>query len=137
MRILLITAILGAVTLIGGCEEKQLERIDRIITDANDVVSGVGAVLQSPAGALLPPDLRLYGTIGVAIASVGVNAWQKVKGNLMKKTTKAIVKGIEKGQGDPKTNPVSKIKAAIGQEMRTAGIYDKGNQLVDQLKVAR
>lgn len=128
----------GLFTCLPGCEEQQLERIDVIVGDVNDIVAGVGALLESPpAKAFLPPGFQLYGAIGVAIASVGVNAWQKIKGNLMKKTTKAIVKGIEKGQVDPKTNPVSKIKAAIGQEMRTAGIYDKGNQIVDQLKVSR
>ena len=120
-----------------SCEEQQIERADRIVTDANDVVSGVGAVLQSPAGALLPPDLRLYGTIGVAIASIVVNAWQKIKGNLMAKTTKAIVKGIESVEKQAKTNPANPVKAAIRQQMITAGIFDKGNQLVDQLKVSR
>jgi hypothetical protein len=126
----------GLLTCLPGCEEQQIEDIDRFVKDANEVVSGVGAVLESPAGALLPPNLQLYGAIAVAIASVGVNTWQKIKGNLMKKTTKAIVKGIELAD-KPKTNPMSTVKKTIKAEMELAGILDKGNQLVDQLKVAR
>jgi len=123
--------------IFSGCDEQQIGRIDRIVTDANDVVSGVGAVLKSPAGAMLPPGLQLYGAIAVAIASVGVNAWQKIKGDLMKKTAKAIVKGIELAERELEPNPKSKIKEAIGTEMKLAGVYDRGNKLVDQLKVAR
>lgn len=123
--------------LTSGCNETQLRQADRIVTDANSVVTAVGGVMQSPAGALLPPGFQLYGTAAIAIASIIVNAWQQVRGNLMKKTTKAIVKGIEFGEKETKPNPTSPIKVAIRQEMIMAGIYDRGNQLVDQLKVSR
>ena len=55
----------------------------------------------------------------------------------MTKTTKAIVKGIEKSADQVQTNPANPVKEAIGKEMRAAGIYDQANQLVDQLKIAR
>ena len=128
---------MGLVTLTAGCEEQQLERADQIVTDANSIVAAGGAILQSPAGALLPPGFQLYGAAGIAIASVLLNAWQKVRANLMVKTTKAIVKGIESVERETKSNPTNPIKVAIRQEMITAGVYDKGNQLVDQLKVSR
>jgi hypothetical protein len=139
MRILknaTVLLVMGLVTLFAlGCEEQQLERADRIVADANSIISAGGAILQSPAGALLPPGFQLYGAAGIAIASIILNSWQKVRANLMTKTTKAIVKGIE--SAETKQNPSNPIKVAIGNEMRAAGIYDKGNLIVDQLKVAR
>ena len=134
-KIVIIAAIL---ICLPGCNKKQLDRTDRTIADANDVVSGIGALLESPAGGLLPPDLRIYGAAGIAIASIALNSWQKVRSNLMTKTTKAIVKGIEREEkACGKPNPVNPIKESIGQEMIAAGIFDKGNQIVDQLKISR
>ena len=120
-----------------GCEESQLRQADQVVADANSIVSAVGGVVYSPAGALLPPGFQLYGAAGIAIASVLLNGWQKVRANLMTKTTKAIVKGVEAATKDIKTNPTNPIKEAIRASMITAGIYDRGNLLVDQLKVAR
>ncbi len=141
MRILLITVFLGLVTFTAGCDEEQLKSFDKIVTDANEIVTTGQGVLQSPAGALLPPDLRLYGTIAIALASIGVNSWQKVRAVLMTKTTKAIVKGIENADEDvlkKAGNPLrSSVKQEIRNEMQAAGIYDKGNKIIDQLKIAR
>lgn len=117
-----------------GCELQQLERMDRIVSDANDLVAAGGAMLGSPAGALIPPDIRLYGAAGLAIASVVLNSWQKIRGNLMKKTTKAIVRGIEIAD-KPRSNPMSAVKSSIKTEMELAGVYDRGNRLIDRIKV--
>jgi len=123
---------------VGGCTEEQIEQVDRVVTDANDIVAGVKALLESPpARAFLPPDIQLYGAVGIAVASMVVNGWQQVKGSLMKKTTKAIVRGIEVAEKVEKPNPTNKIKESIKTEMELAGIFDRGNTLVDQLKVAR
>jgi len=134
-----IVLFMGLVTLFAvvGCTEEQIRQVDQTVADANNLVSGGAALLQSPAGAMLPPDLRLYGTVGIAIASIVFNSWQKVRSNLMAKTTKAIIKGVDAAEKVTKTNPTNPIKVAIRQEMIAAGIYDKGNKLVDQLKVAR
>jgi len=122
---------------ITGCEEKQLQPIDKLVTDANNIVTAGGAILQSPAGDLLPPLWQVIGALAIAIGSILVNGWQKVRANLMKKTTKAIVKGIEAAEQVEKPNPTNPVKAAIGDQMRAAGIYDKGNEIVDLLKVSR
>lgn len=136
-RKLFTTIIFMVILFSTGCDETQIRRADRIVDDVNDIVTTGRIVLQSPAGALLPPDLKLYGAAAIAIASIVVNSWQKVRANLMKKTTKAIVRGIESAEQDQEPNPTNKVKEAIGTEMKLAGIYDQGNQLVDQLKVAR
>ena len=136
-RKLFTTIIFMVISFSTGCDETQIRRADRIVDDVNDIATTGRIVLQSPAGALLPPDLKLYGAAAIAIASIVVNSWQKVRANLMKKTTKAIVRGIESAEQDQKPNPTNKVKEAIGTEMKLAGIYDQGNQLVDQLKVAR
>jgi len=124
---------------VGGCDEEQLGQADKIVTDANDIVGLIKEALESPpARAFLPADIQLYGAVGIALASMVLNGWQEVKGSLMKKTTKAIVKGIEKERkacGDP--NPTDPIKNSIKTEMQLAGIYDRANVLVDKLKISR
>ena len=128
--------VIGVLLLLPGCDESQLERMDRIVADANNITATGGLLLESPAGAMLPPDLRLYAAAGVALASIAVNSWQKVRSVLMTKTTKAIVHGIELAD-KPKTNPMSQVKRSIETEMKLAGVLDRGNKLVDRLKLAR
>ena len=120
-----------------GCAEQQLERMDRIVADVNDISATGMVLLQSPAARLLPPDAQLYGAVAVAMASIIVNGWQQIRGNLMKKTTKAIVKGIEASENQVKTNPSNPVKVAIGEQLRAAGIYDQGDKLIRELKIAR
>ena len=122
---------------VGGCNEEQIEQMDKFVGDANDIVTTGGVMLQSPAGAMLPPDIKLYGSVGLALASIILNSWQGVRSNLMKKTTKAIVKGIEVASNEVKTNPSNPIKDSIKTQMQLAGVYDRGNLLVDRLKLAR
>ena len=128
---------MGLVTFIGGCDEAQLRQADQIVTDANSIVTAAGGLVQSPAGALLPPGFQLYAAAGIAIASIALNSWQKVRANLMKKTTKAIVKGIEAAEKVTKPNPTNPIKAAIAAQMKQAGIFSQADDLVNQLKAAR
>ena len=120
-----------------GCEEMQLERMDRIVADANSITATGGLLLESPAGDMLPPVIKLYGAVGLALASIAVNSWQKVRSVLMTKTTKAIVKGIDAVEKQAKTNPTNPVKESIRTEMIKAGVYDRGNQIVDKLKLAR
>jgi len=120
-----------------GCTEQQLRQADRTAGDVNNLITGAQAILATPAAAALPPDWRLYGTLVLAAGSIVVGAYKQMRLTLMTKTTKAIVKGIEKSADQVQTNPANPVKEAIGKEMRAAGIYDQANQLVDQLKIAR
>jgi len=137
LKVSFLAVVLMAVTMFGGCEEQQLQRVDRIVTDANEVVAAGGAVLQSPAGAMLPPGFQLYGAAGLAIASVLLNAWQKVRSNLLTKTTKAIVKGIEASEKEITANPTNPVKAAIAEQLKSLGIYSQADDLINQLKASR
>jgi len=85
------------------------------------------------------PGAEQYGAIAAIIASLGFNVYQKYKGGVMKKTMKAIVKGIDNvdRRENPKPEITAAIKKSIGSEMRIAGIFDRGNVIVDQLKVSR
>lgn len=137
MKILALSVILTVVTFIGGCTEQQLEKADLVVGDANDIVAGVAALLESPPGRSLPPDLQLYGAAGIAIASIALNSWQKIKGNLMKKTTKAIVKGIELAETEQNPNPTNPVKVAIKTQLQAAGVYNQADELIRRLKAAR
>ena len=137
LKVSFLAVVLMMAMMFGGCEEQQLQRVDRIVTDANEIVAAGGSVLQSPAGAMLTPGFQLYGAAGIAIASIVLNAWQKVRANLMTKTTKAIVKGIEAVTSEEEVNPTYKVKASIAAQMKKAGIYSQADDLINKLKISR
>ena len=84
-----------------------------------------------------PGTAETYGAIAAIIASLGFNIFQKRKGDVMKKTTRAIVKGIEQAEHEKKTNPKNHVKDAIKIQLRAAGIYNQGDDLIRQLKIIR
>ena len=119
-----------------SCTEEQLRWIDKTAGDVNTIAEGTQSGLDSPAGQLIPPDLRLYGALGVIILSGLANGWQDWRNRTMKKTTKAIVKGIEKSDNPDET---SIVKKNIADEMTKQGgdkFYKRANKIVDRLKIA-
>lgn len=122
-----------------GAKSEVLDRIESDIDNTALLRQGaqaakdvVGVIAESRGG-----QATTYGAIAAIIASLGYNVYQKYTGGVMKKTTKAIVKGVEAADKQQKSNPANPIKTAIGKEMVAAGIFDQGNQLVDRLKIAR
>jgi len=131
----MITIPICIVILIAGCDE-FFTKGDEIIQDVNMVAVGARAVLDSPAGPLIPPDLRLYGLLGIGLINGIVIGWEEWRNNTMKKTTKAIVKGIEITDNPGKAT--SEVKRNIAAEMRNQGgdrFYAKANKIVDRLKI--
>jgi len=66
-----------------------------------------------------------------------VLTWQELRNRNMKKTTRAIVKGIENTANPDKAT--SEVKANIADEMRKQGgdkFYAKANKIVDRLKIS-
>ena len=90
------------------------------------------AVLDSPAGQLVPPDIRFYASLAFGLLTSGAAGYKNWRLAQMSKTTKAIVRGIERAGADTPAPP--SVKVAIGAEMRKLGIYDTGNKLVDRFK---
>jgi len=186
MKVLLISVILMAVTLIGGCGPETAAAGGGLLGGfaASETLKGMQADLELRQQALIDRYNELVeagadaetieqlkqqiedmvrlrqtadlakqaletdwtdpaavgGTIGaiaVLAASLAGNFIQKRKGDLMKKTTKAIVKGIEAAEVEEKANPTSPVKCAIEYQMKSAGIYSKADDLVNQLKISR
>lgn len=121
--------------ILAGCEA-----LDNAATDANDMAAVGRQVIDSPAGQMIPPDIRLYGSLAVGAVMAGAAAYKQWRLSQMGKATKAIVRGIEAAEaqpdGKPVGNPASPVKVAIAAEMRRLGIYDAGNKIVDRLKVS-
>lgn len=133
----MITIPICIIILVVGCNEEQLIQANKVIQDANNIASGAQAVLDSPAGQMVPPNLKLYGLLGIGLINAIVIGWEEWRNSMMKKATKAIVKGIEK-TGNPK-NETSDVKSNIAEEMRNQGgnkFYAKANKIVDRLKIA-
>lgn len=125
-----------ALLILAGCDEFW-RKGDEIIQDANDVAAGARAVLDSPAGQLIPPDLKIYGLLGIGLINGIVIGWEEWRNGRMKKTTKAIVKGIENTANPDKET--SDVKANIAEEMRRQGgdkFYARANKIVDKLKIS-
>jgi len=117
-----------------GCDE-FLQKGDEIIHDVNDVAASARVLLDSPAGQLIPPDLKLYGLLGIGLANGLIIGWEEWRNRQMKKTAKAIVKGIEQLDNPDKAN---EIKANITNQMIKQGgqkFYDRANKIVDRLKI--
>ncbi len=119
-----------------GCD-KFWQKGDEIVHDVNTIAQGTQAVLESPAGRLIPPGLKVYGLIGIGLINAAVIGWEEIRNRQMKKTTKAIIKGIERTDNPQKAT--SEVKANIAEEMRRQGgdkFYAKANKIVDQLKIS-
>lgn len=132
-----VASLAAGLAWLASCNEEQIARADQVAAGVGTAVTTGQQLLESPTGQVLPPDWRLYGSIAVAVGSIAVGAYEKWRLTVMTKTTKAIVKGIEKAEERLAVNPTNPVKECIGKEMRSAGIYDQGNRLVDQLKLAR
>lgn len=132
----MITIPIFILILFAGCDEFW-QKGDEIVTDANAVAGGARAVLESPAGQLIPPNIKLYGFLGIGLINGVVIAWEEWRNRTMKKTTKAIVKGIE-NTGNP-DKVTSEVKSNIAAEMRREGgdrFYARANKIVDRLKIS-
>lgn len=121
--------------LIVGCDEEQLERADRIVSDMNNVVAGGRAAVGSPAGQLVPKEARLLIELALGLASAGVIAYQKWRGLTVKKTLTAVVSGIEQAEEKAQINPTNPVKTSIEMAMKNAKVYDQANKIVDKIKI--
>jgi len=124
------------IILLVGCEGFYTTG-DEIVQDANAVAVGARAVLESPAGQLIPPDIKLYGLLGIGLINAIVIGWEEWRNSTMKRTTRAIVKGIEKTSNPDKT--AAEIKSNIAEEMLKQGgdrFYARANKIVDRLKIS-
>jgi len=119
-----------------GCDNGFMQA-DKIVQDVNNIASGARAILESPAGLMIPPEWKLYGAIAVALANGLVITWEELRNRTMKKTTKAIIKGIENTENPEKAT--SEVKNNIANEMLKQGgegFYAKANKIVDNLKIS-
>jgi hypothetical protein len=127
--------------------EKVSATVDSVTATVDNVAATVGsvavagkAVLDSPAGQLVPPDMRLYGSLALSLLMGGTAAYKNWRLAQMGKATKAIVRGIEAAEAQPRgattDNPDKSVKPAIAAEMRKLGVYDAGNKLVGRLKLS-
>lgn len=128
--------ILAVTSQVAGCEAA-----DKPVADINAVASGAHELLNSPAGQLLPADIRLYSSLAITALMAGTAAYKQWRLTQMGKTTKAIVRGIEATQpwqteAGATVNPAGNVKTNIAIEMRKLKIFDVANDLVDRLKAS-
>lgn len=136
-RLWYVTVILIVLSIGAACTEQQMQQADKVAQATKDVTVEGEQLLQSSAGQYIPQDIKLMIGMGGAIALGAANAWQAWRNQNMKKTTKAIVKGIENTSNPDK--PTSEIKANIAEAMIAEGgqkFYDRANKIVDKLKIA-
>jgi hypothetical protein len=136
--------VVSAVVLLGvaGCTQEQLAKIDKGVTDANEIAAGIGGLGTGPTGALMPGWVQsTLAAIGI-VGGLALVTWQQLRNSgLLEKlatltsTSKAIVRGVDEAA---KANPdaVAKVKAEILTEMQRKGIELEARQTVRDLKAA-
>lgn len=117
----------------GGCTEQQLAKIDKAVADVNTVAEGVAAIPDGPAGALIPPQVRVILELLGFSGALAIAVWQRVRasGLLAKNadlvtTIRAVVDGID--ASGPAADPV---KASIKTTMEKRRVYDVADATVD------
>ena len=125
----------GLLIIVGHISCTQL---DKALSDANTIAETTQTVIDSPAGQLAPPDIKLYASLGASAVLAAAAAYKQWRLSQMSKTTKAIVRGIESADLQPLSegqgNPSGSVKPAIAAEMRKLSVYDAGNKIVDRIK---
>jgi hypothetical protein len=123
-----------------GCNEAQRQEVDAIVADVNTVTVGARALLQSPAGQAIPTPVKEIAGLVVGLLGGGVATWTEWRRRTMAKTTKAIVRGIEQVDREHRAanpeNPAKEIKDRIGANMLALGVRDRGNKIIDRLKIS-
>lgn len=94
MKKIMLVVVMG-LFVYAGCTEVQLRQADEVASAAMDVAGAAETVVNSPAGAVLPPDWRLYISLASALVLAAGNAWQSVRGKRTKAALEEVVAGNE------------------------------------------
>lgn len=118
-----------------SCSPDQLQRADRIIADVNTAGRGVAAIPDGPAGALIPPEVRLIMELLGVGAAVAFGLWQRVRASGLLETKqgldvtlRAIVDAID--QAEP--TAADPVKTQILANMLQRRIHGTADRLVDE-----
>ena len=78
-----------------GCTQWQLRQVDTASETLADAGRFTETLLNSPAAAVIPPDLRLYISLSAAVMLAASNAWQSVRGKKTMHALEEVVVGNE------------------------------------------
>jgi len=122
---------------LAGCDALELQRMDEIMADVNAVGQTIGQIPDSPAGALIPVEVRTIMEVLGLGAAAAYGFWMKLRrdgvladNQKLRLTGKAIVAGIERLDGGAQ----AAAKEAVGAEMAARHIRDTGRAMVEELK---
>lgn len=104
-----------------GCNEQQLKDTDRFVDKTQDTVAGGEAVLQSPAGDLVPEPFKSISALALLLMSAGVNVYQKWRTNELDKKYTAMKSGqAQLKLSDPEAE--ARLYALVGAERAAKGL---------------
>jgi hypothetical protein len=111
----------------GGCSPEQQQQADQAAADANTAGQALKDLAESPAGSLIPPQVRIImELLGIgAMAAFGV--WQKIRG------------AQAQGTSDKLSVTLRAVADAIDQSAPTAANVVKGNvkRVMDDRQIRR
>lgn len=123
----------GGLVSTSGCSEENLKTADKIVADVNAVAQTLAEVPDSPAGPMIPAQVRaILELIGVVGAGAALG-WQKVRGSQILGTLKAVAAGVERVE-KADANVGATVKARIGEVMEERQIERQGRAIVNQAK---
>ena len=108
-----------------GCSEEELSRVDAAAETVADTGALAETVVSSPAGAAIPPDWRLYISLGGAVMLAAGNAWQSLRQKKTRQALEEVVVGneaVKKGTG---FSDAQNAAQSVGTAKLVSGIRKK------------
>jgi hypothetical protein len=94
MKRMLFVIVIG-LFVITGCTEEELSKVDAAAKTIKDTGALAEGVVNSPAAVVIPPDWRLYLSLGSAAMLAVGNAWQSVRQKKTRLALEEVVVGNE------------------------------------------
>jgi hypothetical protein len=123
-----------------GCNIEQLEKVDRIVADANTIGGGIAAIPDGPAGALIPREVVIIMELLGIGAAAAYGIWQRIRASgILERnadlsvTLKAVVDAIDKTGGQEAEN----VKANVLALATRRRVYDVADAIIDEHRAAK
>lgn len=126
-KTIIVVSILSMFTF-AGCNEEQRAQVDKVAADVNSIADQGEAILNSPIGKFVPPDIKFIAAGVLNVAQLLAGAWLIRDRKTTNTIATAIIKGVEASPDKGKS-----VKPAIAAKMVSLGVEDAGRAYVEKV----
>ncbi len=138
--VVLSAGLLAGLVIVPSCTPEQLAKIDQGVKDANTASEGAAAIATGPAGALIPPQIRLILQLLGFVGPLAVAIWEKIRASrVLEKnadlgtTLAAVVDAIDQADAES----AEKVKANVMAIATRRRIFDTADALIDEHRTVK